>query len=212
MLAYMNKTSLLLSLETGETHFWSRSRQKLWKKGETSGHIQKVKNIFIDCDQDTFLIEVEQIKVACHTGEKSCFYREIRSDGQVVKRSNAVTEENRLQRSVLENLSQTIINKKQHPNEKSYTSQLFKGGIDRILKKIAEEAGELIIASKNSDPEEVIHETSDLLYHLLVVLAYYDIPLKAIDAELGRRTGRSGLEEKASRGRNKQEAVVLESQ
>lgn len=201
MLAYMNEASLTLSLETGETHFWSRSRNCLWHKGETSGHIQKIKHIFVDCDEDTLLIEVEQCGVACHTGAKNCFYRHLSATGQLEAISPDV--ETRDVRPILETLSETIMARKKAPATKSYTALLLQGGIDRILKKVAEESGEFLIAAKNGDVEEIIHESADLLYHLLVSLGYFDIPFSAVEAELIRRTARSGLVEKEARPNKK---------
>jgi len=193
MMAYMNKESLKLSLKTGETHFWSRSRKKLWHKGESSGHIQKIKSIHVDCDQDTLLIEVEQVVAACHTGERSCFFRSINSKGQLIKRIS------RDEGTVLEQLVNTIQERKDAPSAKSYTSQLMQGGIDRILKKVAEESGEFIIGAKNEDRKEIVHEAADLIYHLLVTLGYLNISFTEVETELSKRTRRSGLEEKASR-------------
>ncbi len=193
MLAYMNSESLRLSLSSGETHFWSRSRKQLWHKGESSGHIQKIKHIHLDCDQDTLLIEVEQVVAACHTGAKTCFFRSIDSAGHLIDRNDLP------QQTVLERLADTIQERKDRPSENSYTSQLMQGGIDRILKKVGEEAGEFIIGVKNEDRKEIVHETADLIYHLFVSLGYLDIPFSEVEAELSKRTRRSGLEEKASR-------------
>lgn len=198
MVAYMNRESLQLSLETGETHFWSRSRKKLWRKGESSGHIQKIKHIFVDCDEDTLLIEVEQVEAACHTGARSCFFRSLTPEGQMQDRTNTTFKQN-AQRPILESLSQTILARKQAAPTKSYTSLLLQGGIDRILKKVAEEAGEFIIGAKNGNRQEIVHETADLLYHILVTLGFYDISFSEIEREIERRTARSGLEEKAAR-------------
>ena len=202
MLAYMNEASLTRSIETGETHFWSRSRNCLWHKGETSGHIQKIKHIFVDCDEDTLLIEVEQTGAACHTGKKNCFYREMDTKDKLKDR-RAETETGTDFQPILKSLSKTIMQRKQVPANKSYTSLLMQGGIDRILKKVAEESGELLIAAKNGDAQEIIRESADLLYHLLVTLGYYDIPFDAVEAELQGRAGRSGLVEKAARTENR---------
>ncbi len=201
MLAYMNEDSLRLSLETGETHFWSRSRNRLWHKGETSGHIQKIKNILVDCDEDTLLIEVIQTGVACHTGAANCFYRRLSSTGQLEAFVSDTGPRDK-RRSILETLSETIMARKKAPDNQSYTSLLMEGGIDRILKKVAEESGELLLAAKNGERQEIIHESADLLYHLLVSLGYFDIPFSAIETELKRRTARSGLVEKAARTEN----------
>lgn len=201
MLAYMNEASLKLSLETGETHFWSRSRNCLWHKGETSGHTQKIKNIFVDCDEDTLLIEVSQVGVACHTGAPNCFYRRLSATGQLEAFSPDLDSKED-SRPILETLSETIMTRKKTPANKSYTSLLMQGGIDRILKKVAEESGEFLIAAKNSDAKEIVHEAADLLYHLLVSLGYYNISFTEVEAELKRRTARSGLAEKAARPQN----------
>lgn len=205
MLAYMNPESLAMSLKTGETHFWSRSRKRIWRKGETSGHIQKIKRIRIDCDEDTLLIEVEQIQIACHTGARSCFFRVLTQDGRIIdtkmKQGNHSASDVRIseKKPVLDALSQVISERRQHPSEKSYTTHLLQGGIDRILKKVGEEATEFILSAKEGNKAGVVHETADLLYHLLVGLGYYEIPFKSVETELARRTSQSGLEEKVSR-------------
>jgi phosphoribosyl-ATP pyrophosphohydrolase/phosphoribosyl-AMP cyclohydrolase len=178
MVAYMNRVSLQKTMETGETHFFSRSRKKLWRKGETSGHLQKVKSIRTDCDRDTLLIRVDQVGVACHTGVRSCFFNEM---------------------PICQSLYETIANKKKASASQSYTRTLFDGGIDRILKKIGEEAGELIISAKNKNKMAIIHESADLIYHLLVMLCYHRITPAQVEAELVRRSGQSGLAEKKSR-------------
>ncbi|MFQ5579204.1 MAG: bifunctional phosphoribosyl-AMP cyclohydrolase/phosphoribosyl-ATP diphosphatase HisIE [Nitrospiria bacterium] len=201
MVAYMNAESLQLSLETGKTHFWSRSRKKLWRKGETSGHIQKIKAIFADCDQDTLLVEVEQVDVACHTGKRSCFFEKLWEADLQEGEETIGTPGDQGAVPMLKLLSQTIIERKAHPSPNSYTSSLFKGGLDLILKKVAEESGEFIISAKNGEKKEIVHETADLLYHLLVALGYYDISLKQVEEELKKRTSQSGLAEKKSRSR-----------
>ena len=178
MLAYMNYDALCKTIKTGETHFYSRSRKKLWRKGETSGHIQKVKAIYADCDSDTLLIKVDQVGVACHTGERSCFFNEM---------PKAKT------------LYETIEQRKKSPSPASYTSSLFKGGLDLILKKVGEEAGEFMISAKNKNKRAIVHETADLLYHLLVALCYHNIKLEQIENELIKRSGQSGIAEKKSR-------------
>ena len=178
MVAYMNCESLQKTLETGETHFYSRSRKTLWRKGETSGHIQKVKAIYADCDSDTLLIKVNQTGAACHTGSHSCFFNEM---------------------PTAKTLYETIRGRKKSPSTESYTRTLFQGGIDLILKKVCEEAGEFMISAKNKNKQAIIHETADLLYHLLVALCYHNITLDQIESELTKRSGQSGLEEKQSR-------------
>ncbi|MFY9271373.1 MAG: bifunctional phosphoribosyl-AMP cyclohydrolase/phosphoribosyl-ATP diphosphatase HisIE [Candidatus Manganitrophaceae bacterium] len=197
MVAYMNREALEKTLATGETHFWSRSRKKLWRKGETSGHIQRVKAVYTDCDRDTLLIEVEQAGVACHTGSRSCFFEKLSLNG--AKQAQAASKPARPSLPPFEALYQTISDRKEHPSSNSYTTTLFQGGIDRILKKVGEEAGEFIISAKNRDKKAVIHETADLFYHLLVALNHHRIPLKAVEEELLRRSAQSGLAEKRSR-------------
>lgn len=179
MLAYMNDDSLKKTLSTGETWFWSRSRKELWHKGETSGHIQKVKSISYDCDGDTLLIQVEQVGVACHTGARSCFFNLL-----------YLYEEERgekIDSDIIERLYEIITDRKVNPKENSYTNYLLDEGLDKILKKIGEEAAEVIIAAKNPDRDELIYETGDLLYHLLVLLNKKDVVPREIFAELGNR-------------------------
>jgi phosphoribosyl-ATP pyrophosphohydrolase/phosphoribosyl-AMP cyclohydrolase len=178
MVAYMNKESLAKTLETGQTHFWSRSRKELWHKGETSGHTQAVKSIALDCDGDTLLLRVEQTGVACHTGNRSCFFRELNLDSEPVTGLAQVLGE----------LSRVIHDRKEKMPEGSYTSKLFAAGVDRILKKVGEEAGEVIIAAKNHSKEEIAWEVSDLLYHLLVLLAQEGVSLEDVAKELQGRS------------------------
>jgi phosphoribosyl-ATP pyrophosphohydrolase/phosphoribosyl-AMP cyclohydrolase len=187
MLAYMNKESLQKSLETGETWFFSRSRQELWHKGATSGHVQKIKQIFFDCDQDALLIQVEQSGVACHEGEFSCFHNNLVSvDGEQASiKDKQVTGQNLAIQ--LELLRQVIEKRKIERPEGSYTSYLFNTGQDKILKKLGEEAAEVVIASKNQSREEVTYEMADLWYHCLVLMAYHGISLQDISQELKGR-------------------------
>lgn len=204
MLGYMNEESLGKTLKTGKTWFYSRSRQKLWNKGETSGHFQYVKSVSYDCDGDTLLIQVEQVGVACHTGANSCFFRELPCTVQ--KQQSSVSDPNRsaeeaiaLQNTdtngaaegtnelILAELFAVIQQRRRELPEGSYTTYLFNKGTDKILKKIGEEATEIIIAAKGGDNAEVIYETGDLLYHLLVLLAQKDIQLQDVWAELAKR-------------------------
>ncbi len=168
MLAYMNEEAFEKTIESGKATFWSRSRQKLWTKGETSGNYQYVKDIKIDCDNDTLLLLVDPAGPACHTGNESCFYRKIDND-------------------FYKKLYEIIVDRKKNPKEESYTSSLLKKGIDRIAKKIGEEASEVIIAGKNEDKEEIIYETADLIYHLFIMLVLYDIKISDIEKELEKR-------------------------
>ena len=184
MLAYMNEESLARTVETGYTWFWSRSRQELWNKGATSGHMQKVLNITYDCDGDTLLLKVEQTGNACHTGSYSCFSYPLWNSGEG-KNLPVVGEANLP--SVLSELYAVIQEKKEHGGEKSYTRYLFMSGQDKILKKVGEESAETIIASKNNNSKEVVYEMSDLWYHCLVLLAYHNIAPGELLAELGGR-------------------------
>lgn len=188
MLAYMNEESLDKTLASGRTWFYSRSRQKLWMKGESSGNVQKVKQILYDCDADTLLIKVEQTGVACHTGHYSCFYRD--SIGQEVENQLFDPKEiysSASNRGILIELYNLIRERKEQLPEGSYTSYLFAKGIDKILKKVGEESAEVIIAAKNDSKSELIYETSDLVYHLLVLLVERGIGPDDIFNELALR-------------------------
>ena len=165
MMAYTNEEAYQKMIESGETWFWSRSRQKLWHKGEESGHFQKVKGMRLDCDQDTFLVFVEQTGNACHTGAYSCFYDE------VIPFDDS---------DIFADLEKQIADRKAHPVEKSYTNYLLDQGVDKVLKKVGEEASEVIIASKNSDKTELLGEIDDLLYHLFVLINQTDISLEEV--------------------------------
>jgi phosphoribosyl-ATP pyrophosphohydrolase/phosphoribosyl-AMP cyclohydrolase len=186
MVAYANKESLEKTLETKRTHFWSRSRNRLWMKGEESGNTQEVKSIYFDCDQDTVLVLVNQKGVACHTGKRSCFFTTI--DGEENYSPTFVSDR---PGKTLEEVYQTIDDRKRNPREGSYVSGLIAKGLDKILKKIGEEAGETIIAAKNEDKKEIIYETADLWFHTLILLAYSGITTEDIYEELGRRFGKS---------------------
>ncbi|MFY9178008.1 MAG: bifunctional phosphoribosyl-AMP cyclohydrolase/phosphoribosyl-ATP diphosphatase HisIE [Caldicoprobacterales bacterium] len=186
MLAYMNSESLAKTIETGITHFWSRSRQELWQKGQTSGNIQKITDIYFDCDKDAVLIKVKQQGNACHTGNKSCFYRKVQGD-RLESSPDSVYGNSYNTSIILQKVYDTIMDRKKHPKENSYTCYLFDKGIDKILKKVGEETAEVIIASKNNSKYEVIYEISDLIYHLLVLLVDQDISLDAIYNELAKR-------------------------
>lgn len=181
MLAYMNKEAYEKSIETGKATFWSRSRQKLWIKGETSGNYQYIKDMKIDCDKDTLLLLVDPAGPACHTGNESCFYRKIDEEFSEVSKNKEKMS------SFYDQLYEIIVDRKENPQKKSYTSNLLKKGIDRIGKKIVEEAGEVIIAGKNEDKEEIIYETADLIYHLFILLVLYDISISDIENELKDR-------------------------
>ena len=177
MLAYMNEEAFNQTVKTGRMTYYSRSRQKLWLKGETSGHFQYVKSLTIDCDLDTLLAKVDQVGAACHTGNPTCFFQPI------VGSDN--NEKSPVQ--VFEHVYQTIIDRKNNPKEGSYTNYLFDKGIDKILKKVGEEATEIVIAAKNPDPEEIKYEISDFLYHVMVLMAERGVSWADITKELARR-------------------------
>jgi phosphoribosyl-ATP pyrophosphohydrolase/phosphoribosyl-AMP cyclohydrolase len=203
MLAYMNKEALKLSLETKIAHYFSRSKKRIWKKGETSKNIQKIKDIFIDCDNDTILLKVEQVgNIACHTGRRSCFFTKLQS-GETVLEPDTETLSNY---SIVDKLYHTILERKKSMGENSYVSSLFKKGENAILKKVVEEAGEFSFAIKDAKEEEIIYECADLLFHSLVALGYAGIDPDRIKQELSRRFGLSGLEEKRMRNSAKKDA------
>lgn len=181
MVAYMNEESLRLTQETGKATYFSRSRQKLWVKGEHSGNFQIVKEILVDCDEDTLILKVDPQGPACHTGNKTCFYRKL-VDGKLVEDS---TDASSL--SVLKDVYDVIADRKAHPKEGSYTNYLFEKGIDKQLKKVGEESAEVIIASKNPDVSELRYEASDLLYHLMVVMVERGLTWEDLTKELEGR-------------------------
>lgn len=173
MLAYMNEEAINQTLETKLGTYYSRSRKTLWQKGETSGHIQRVKSLSYDCDQDTLLLKVEQVGPACHTGNLSCFYRELLPSNETPFTFQTVYD--------------IIKNRKDNPKEGSYTNYLFEKGVDKILKKLGEETSEVIIGAKNNDKDEMIYEMSDLIYHLSVLMVYNDITFSDLENELKKR-------------------------
>lgn len=236
MLAYMNEESLKKTIETGKAHYYSRSRQKLWLKGETSGHFQKIRSISIDCDQDTLLLKVEQTGAACHTGHRSCFFTRLEADelktgvemkdidmqsivadedsivadaeidtqgkaadvqnGTAVAKSRTVYRQDEAAADVqgsttgsevLGEVYEVITDRLTNPKEGSYTNYLFTKGLDKILKKIGEEASEVVIASKNGNNAEISAEIADLLYHVMVLLAERRMSLNDVYEELNHR-------------------------
>jgi phosphoribosyl-ATP pyrophosphohydrolase/phosphoribosyl-AMP cyclohydrolase len=187
MLAYQNREALLKTLETGTTWFYSRSRQELWHKGATSGHYQEVQAIYYDCDADTVLMQVRQAGAACHKGYHSCFHNRITPEGVIQEEDRSTMNEARRLGNILGELAEVIEQRKAEMPEGSYTTYLFNKGLDKILKKVGEEASEVIIASKNEKREEIVYEVSDLIYHLLVLLAQQEVDLGAIAAELAER-------------------------
>jgi len=180
----MNAESLQLSLESGQTWFWSRSRNELWHKGATSGNTQAITSVYYDCDGDTLLIKVNPEGPACHTGADTCFFREIPFNGEPVKSSGTQDGE---RFAVLGELERVIAEREIERPEGAYTTYLFDKGVDKILKKVGEEASETIIAAKNKDNAELRLEISDLIYHLLVLLQERKLPLDDIMTELSAR-------------------------
>lgn len=185
MLAYMNEEALDKTIETGFAHYWSRSRECLWMKGETSGNTQIVHSIYYDCDRDTLLLRVEQKGNACHTNNKTCFFntlKVLREDGLVCTDSAGAANA-----SILYELYNVIEDRRKNPIEGSYTNYLFNEGIDKILKKVGEEATEVVIGAKNNSNDEITYEVSDLIYHLLVLLVNQGVGIDDIFSELKTR-------------------------
>ena len=195
MLAYMNKEALELTIKTNYAHYFSRSKQRIWKKGESSNHLQEIVEILVDCDNDTLLLKVNQTGVACHTGRKSCFYTNLKTD----KIISDVEINTTAAYGVIDTLYHTICERKDEDVSKSYTAKLLKGNQNSMLKKIVEEAGEFTFAVKDDDEEEIIYEAADITYHVLVALASKNINPDRVKQELARRFGISGIEEKNSR-------------
>ncbi len=190
MLAYMSKESLQKTVASGMTWFWSRSRNELWNKGATSGHTQKVAALSYDCDADTLLVLVEQKGPACHTGSYSCFTNEIKIEREEGAASAVAACESSERFAMLGKVEQAIAERDAERPEGSYTSYLFNKGLDKILKKIGEEAAEVIIAAKNDDNDELRSEASDLIFHLMVLLRERGLPLDALMQELEERYGK----------------------
>jgi phosphoribosyl-ATP pyrophosphohydrolase/phosphoribosyl-AMP cyclohydrolase len=180
MLAWMNREALTKTLETGQVHYYSRSRGCLWLKGETSGHFQQVREIRKDCDSDALLLSVVQTGAACHTGKRSCFYRDITG-------GEAPAPENMAAKDVLDELLAVIEDRRAHPKEGSYTNYLFEKGVDKILKKVGEESAEIIIAAKNPSRSDLIGEIADMMFHVSVLLAERRLTWRDVRDELERR-------------------------
>ncbi|KLU63498.1 phosphoribosyl-ATP pyrophosphatase [Peptococcaceae bacterium CEB3] len=186
MLAYMNETALRLTLEEGRAWYYSRSRQALWRKGETSGHTQKVVDLRFDCDQDALLLTVEQSGMACHENYFSCFHYRTEA-GEMVKVGQPEQRPEPDLGQVLRDLAGVIRSRREERPEGAYTTYLFDQGLDKILKKVGEESAEVIIAAKNQAPAEIRYEVSDLFYHLLVMLEERGVALTEIARELKQR-------------------------
>ena len=174
MMAWMNKESLEISLREKKTCFYSRSRQELWRKGETSGNVQHISSIYADCDKDTLIVEVVKEGPACHTGAESCFFEPVYQHEEITPFS-------------YEGLYEMIRGRKTQPKEGSYTTYLFDKGMDKILKKVGEESTEVIIAGAKQDKEETIFEIADLAYHIMVMMVEQGIEMKDVTAELAKR-------------------------
>jgi len=188
MVGFMNHEALDHTLRTKHVHFWSRSRRTLWKKGETSGHYLLVKEVFIDCDRDTVLVKAEPVGPTCHTGAVSCFFSKVGGGDTPIHEPSTESLG-----GILEQVSRTIADRKANPKPGSYVTSLYQSGQDRMLKKVVEEAGEVVLGSKNDKRDEIVHEVADLLFHTLLVLGYHDIALRDVYQELANRIGKPGL-------------------
>ena len=197
MLAYMNKEALELTLSTGYAHYFSRSKQRIWKKGESSGHTQEIVDVLLDCDSDTVVLKINQNGVACHTGRRSCFFTSIKDNKEILAQEVDINSVY----SVVDTLYHTILERKNSSDDaKSWTKKLLNDK-ELLLSKIREEADEVCVAIDKESDEQVIYESADLLYHTLVGLGYRDISPDRVKQELARRFGMSGIEEKESRNK-----------
>ena len=195
MLAYMNEEAYNLTLTTGYAHYFSRSKQRIWKKGESSNHTQEVKDMLLDCDADTLILKIHQNGVACHTGTKSCFFTSVMQQKRVLEQEVDTTA----MYGVVDTLYHTVLERKNDNNtKKSWTKKLLNDKA-LMLSKIREEADEVCVAIDKESDEQVIYESADLLYHTLVGLGYRDISPDRVKQELARRFGMSGVEEKERR-------------
>lgn len=190
MLAYANREALQKTAESGTAHYWSRSRQSLWMKGATSGNLQKLVEIRIDCDGDAVLYRVKQTGPACHTGRSTCFFSAVEGD-EVVEVEAAGT--------ILARVEAVVEDRRRNPVEGAYTNYLFEQGVDKILKKVGEEATEVVIAAKNDDPDELSTEIADLFFHLVVLLQARGVPLTRVWEVMDERFGRPPRERATSR-------------
>ena len=180
MMAWMNKESLIKTLESGEVHYWSRSRKELWHKGKTSGHFQKLKGIRTDCDLDAILLSIEQVgSIACHTGKRSCFFKDLETNQENLSPPSDACSE----------LFRVIENRKSNPEKGSYTNSLLQDGNNKILKKIGEETAEFIMACKDKDPASVSNEAADLIFHLQVALSHQNVSWAEVLKVLVNRRG-----------------------
>ncbi len=207
MLAYMNKEALTKTLQTQKAHYFSRSKQRIWMKGESSGNVQNVKEIYVDCDNDTVLVKIEQVGgAACHTGRKSCFFTKL-DTAEIVSE----VDESQLQNyGVIDRVYHIIQERKKADPQKSYVASLFHKGENTILKKVVEEAGEFCFAVKDNDAGEIVYEAADLAFHVLVALGERNIDPDRIKQELERRFGLSGIAEKKMRNSHAPDATQSE--
>lgn len=174
MVAYMNKESIEITLKEERACYFSRSRNCLWRKGDTSGHVQHLKGFYYDCDADAILLKVEQVGPACHTGAYSCFF-------------NKVYEDDITCQSIINKVYNQIVNRRDNPKEGSYTNYLFEKGLDKILKKVGEETSEIIIGAKNKNKDELVYEMCDLIYHSLVLMVNEGVTIDDLKKELAKR-------------------------
>lgn len=182
MVAYMNRESVQRTLDTGKATFYSRSRQRLWVKGETSGHFQHVREVRVDCDADCLLLRVVADGSACHTGNMSCFFRKV--EGELLQQIDTAHMPDA---GILSDVYKVVENRRDNPKEGSYTNYLFEKGIDKILKKVGEETAEVIIGAKNASKDEIQYEVADLMYHLTVMLCERGLDWQDIYTELAKR-------------------------
>jgi phosphoribosyl-AMP cyclohydrolase / phosphoribosyl-ATP pyrophosphohydrolase len=185
MLAYMNREALERTLATGLVHYWSRSRAQLWQKGETSGHIQHLRDLHYDCDADTLLVIVEQEGAACHTGEPSCFFQRFAETSEPMQLPVSA--------GLLQQIYAVVQERKRRAPQESYVASLMARGQDHVLKKVIEEAAEVLMASKDGRREAIVYEMADLWFHAIVALGWHDISPQEVLQELQRRFGKSGL-------------------
>jgi len=204
MTAYMTRETLRRTLETGFAHYYSRSRGRVWKKGEESGHVQRVREVRLDCDGDALLLQVEQQMAACHLGYRSCFFRRVKGD---LRPSSPVMEQvfrpekvYSPSSQILEAVYRTILERKKKRPPGSYVTSLLQNGEDKILKKIAEEASEVVLSGKRRRRQEIVYEVADLWFHTLVLLGARGIPLNQLWKEFQGRVGKRKAEYKKSRG------------
>jgi phosphoribosyl-ATP pyrophosphohydrolase/phosphoribosyl-AMP cyclohydrolase len=190
MVGFMNQEAWEVTCQSQRVHFWSRSRKRLWKKGETSGHELILKEMFVDCDRDTILVKAQPVGPTCHTGNRSCFFSPMPLSTSE-KDPGALT--GTAWGGMTRRLYEMVGERKAHPSPGSYVSKLLEGGVDRILKKVVEEAGEVLLAGKNGDREEIVYEMADLWFHSLILLGHLSIPPEEIYQELGKRFGKSGI-------------------